>query len=171
MKKHQGEIQVDSIPGHGTEFVVTFPKAPVADKIETAASRAIEKQTPIRFLLIDDEINILKAVEMYFEDSEIDISTAKTAQEGLAAVQTGRFDVIVCDLGMDDMNGLEVGKWVARYCRSQGVPKIPFLLYTGLDKQLDDVNLEASGIDRVVNKPTPCQDLHAIIREMVTLRL
>jgi PAS domain S-box-containing protein len=170
VKKHQGEIQVDSIPGHGTEFVVTFPKAPVADKIETAASRAIEKQTPIRFLLIDDEINILKAVEMYFEGSEIDISTAKTAQEGLAAVQTGRFDIIVCDLGMDDMNGLEVGKWVARYCRSQGVPKIPFLLYTGLDKQLDEVNLEESGVDRVVNKPTPCQDLHAIIREMVTLR-
>ena len=44
--------------------------------------------------------------------------------------------------------------------------KIPFLLYTGQDKQLDAIKLKESGIDRVVNKPTPCQDLLFIIREM-----
>ena len=170
VKKHQGEIQVETTPGLGTEFVISFPKARLPDRLEAAALPSVAQQTPIRFLLIDDEINILKAVEMYFEGSEIAITTAKTAQDGMTAIKADRFDVIVCDLGMDDMNGLEVGRWVARYCRSQGVPKIPFLLYTGLDKQLDDINLEASGIDRVVNKPTPCQDLHAIIREMVTLR-
>ena len=137
---------------------------------EAEAMRPIEKQTAIRFLLIDDEINILKAVEMYFEDSEIAISTANTAQEGLAAIQSDPFDVILCDLGMDDMNGLEVGKWVVEYCRSRGIPKIPLLLYTGLDKKLDSVRLKEAGVDRVVNKPTSCRDLLYIIREMVALR-
>ena len=79
--------------------------------------------------------------------------------EGIRSIEDDRFDVILCDLGMDDMNGLEVGKWVGQYCRRQGISKIPFLLYTGLDKQLDEFNLKESGIDRVVNKPTPCQDL------------
>lgn len=170
VKKHQGEIQVDSVLGQGTEFVIKFPKSKPLETTETTAKSTIETQTPIRFLLIDDEINILKAVEMYFEDSEIDISTAKTAQEGLTAIEADRFDVILCDLGMDDMNGLEVGKWVGQFCRRQGLSKIPFLLYTGLDKQLDAVKLKESGIDRVVNKPTPCQDLLHIIREMVPLR-
>jgi len=170
VKKHQGEIHVESVLGQGTEFVLTFPKAQSLGSQETTVTRTIGKQTPIRFLLIDDEINILKAVEMYFEGSEIDIFTANTAQDGLNAIASDRFDVILCDLGMDDMNGLEVGKWVGQYCRRQGLPKIPFLLYTGMDKQLDEFNLKESGIDRVVNKPTPCQNLHSIITEMVTLR-
>jgi PAS domain S-box-containing protein len=170
VKKHQGEIHVESEPGQGTEFVLTFPKAQPVDTLETAATHVVGKLSPIRFLLIDDEINILKAVEMYFEGSEVDISTANTAHEGLMAIQTGPFDVILCDLGMDDMNGLEIGKWVGQYCQRTGLPKIPFLLYTGLDKQLDEVNLKESGIDLVVNKPTPCQNLHSIIREVVTAR-
>ncbi|MEJ2642452.1 MAG: PAS domain S-box protein [Desulfosarcinaceae bacterium] len=168
VKKHQGEIHVDSLPGQGTEFILTFPKAQPVDTFETTAIQVIEKQSPIRFLLIDDEINILKAVEMYFEGSEIDIFTANTAHEGLMAIQTSPFDVILCDLGMDDMNGLEIGKWVGQYCERIGLRKIPFLLYTGLDKQLDEFNLKESGIDRVVNKPTACHDLHSIIREVVT---
>ncbi len=71
---------------------------------------------------------------------------------------------------MDDMNGLEVGKRVREHCRRQGIQKIPFLLYTGLDRELDAVKLKESGIDRVVNKPTACQDLLHIIREAVAQR-
>jgi PAS domain S-box-containing protein len=170
VKKHQGEIQVNSIPGQGTEFKIKFPKSSPLEVPETTEGAMVEKETPIRFLLIDDEINILKAVKMYFEDSEIDITTAKTAHEGLTAIKTDRFDVVLCDMGMDDMNGLEVGKWMRNYCHSQGISKIPFLLYTGLDKQLDAVRLKESGIDRVVNKPTPCQDLLHIIRDTVSHR-
>jgi CheY-like chemotaxis protein len=170
VKKHQGEIQVESVLGQGTEFILTFPKAEPVDILETAEAQVFEGQSPIRFLLIDDEINILKAVEMYFEGSEIEISTANTAHDGLMAIQTSPFDVILCDLSMDDMNGLEIGKWVGQYCQRTGLPKIPFLLYTGLDKQLDEINLKEAGIDRVVNKPTPCQSLHTIIREVVIAR-
>lgn len=170
VKKHQGEIQVHSTPGQGTEFVISFPKAHYSKTTGKVAGSIIAEKIPIRFLLIDDEINILKAVEMYFEDTEIDISTARTAHEGIRTIEEDVFDVILCDLSMDDMNGLEVGKWVAQFCRRQGIPKIPFLLYTGLDKQLDAIKLKEGGIDRVVNKPTPCQDLLYIVREMVTAR-
>ena len=149
--------------------MLKFPKSKPLETPQTAVTNTVENQPRIRFLLIDDEINILKAVEMYFEDSEIDIYTANTAREGIRSIQDDRFDVILCDLGMDDMNGLEVGKWVGDYCRRNEISKIPFLLYTGLDKQLDAAKLRASGIDRVVNKPTPCQDLLHIIREMVVL--
>jgi CheY-like chemotaxis protein len=169
VKKHHGEIQVESIPGDGTEFILTFPQSLPVEAAETTAGSAVGKQTSIRFLLIDDEVNILKALEMFFEDTEIDIATAKTAQEGLRAIETDRFDVILCDFGMNDMNGLEIGKWLERHCRRKGISKIPFLLYTGLDKELDAVKLRESGIDRVINKPTSCKDLAHIIREMVTL--
>ncbi len=168
VKKHHGEIQVESHPGQGTEFVIIFPQAPSLAPLETGEDSAAAKHAPIRFLLIDDEVNILRAVEMYFENTEIKIATAQTAREGLNAIETQPFDVILCDLSMNDMNGLEVGKWVGDFCRRRGMAKIPFLLYTGLDKQLDATKLEEAGIDLVVNKPAPCENLRHIIREMAT---
>jgi PAS domain S-box-containing protein len=167
VKKNNGEIQVDSQLGQGTEFVVRFPKTQPHLSPETKNSRDNVNDPSIRFLLIDDEVNILKAIEMYFENTEIDIATAQTAREALATIESDHFDVILCDLSMNDMNGLEIGKWVVEYCRRKKIPKIPFLLYTGLDKHLDAAKLEKAGINRLVNKPTPCQDIHYIIKEHV----
>ena len=167
VKKHHGDILVESHPGQGTEFVITFPQATYQEPSETEGDGSAAKYAPIRFLLIDDEVNILRAVELYFENTEIEITTAQTANQGLRAIEADSFDVILCDLSMNDMNGLEVGKWVCDHCRRRGMTKIPFLLYTGLDKQLDATKLKEAGIDRVVNKPAPCEDLRQIIYEMV----
>ena len=89
---------------------------------------------------------------MFFEDTEVDVVTALTAEEGLRAIRSDHFDAILCDLGMDDINGLEVGQRVKEYCRSAGKPKIPFLLYTGLEKELDSKKLSDFGVDRIVKK-------------------
>ncbi len=167
VKKNSGDIQVDSKLGLGTEFVIRFPKAQPHPSLERKNSTIDENDGSIRFLLIDDEINILKAMEMYFENTEIDITTAQTAEEALLAIESNHFDAILCDLSMNDMNGLEVGKWVLNHCQEKRMPKIPFLLYTGLDKQLDNEKLQQSGIDCLVHKPTPCQDIYHIIKEHV----
>lgn len=167
VKKNKGEIHVHSQLGQGTEFVIEFPQSQPPISLETDRERTVEKKDSIKCLIIDDEINILKAMEMYFEGSEIDIRTASSAQNGLTAIEKNRFDVILCDLSMDDMNGLEVGKWVLDYSGHRGIPKIPFMLYTGLEKELDAVKLKKAGVDRVVNKPTSCEEISRIVKEIV----
>ncbi len=167
VKKNNGEIYVESQLGQGAEFVITFPKSTPRNIPERETGTVAGRKNPIRFLLIDDEINILRAIQMYFENTEVDLATAQTAYDGLAAIEAKRFDVILCDLSMTDMTGLEVGKWVLDYCDRIGIPKIPFLLYTGLDKHLDTVKLQNSGIDGLVNKPTPCHDIYHIIKQHV----
>ena len=169
IKKFQGNIHVNSLPGQGTEFTAIFPLVK-PDEIIIKVENIPKKHIPIRFLLIDDEVNILRSMEMYFEDSGIDITTASSAAEGIRFVHENNFDVILCDFGMDDMNGLEVGREIHKYYTDKGLNKIPFLLYTGLDKQLDAGKFEESVIDRVVNKPTSCEDLLNIIREVVADR-
>ncbi len=166
IKKFQGDIYVKSLPGQGTEFTVIFPVAK-PDEVVTRAKIIPQSDIPIRFLLIDDEVNILRSLEMYFEDMEIDVTTASSAAEGIRSVHKNNFDVILCDFGMDDMNGLEVGRRIKQYYAKKSIKKIPFLLYTGLDKQLDSGKLEESGVDRIVNKPTSCKDILTIIREVI----
>jgi CheY-like chemotaxis protein len=170
VKKNNGEIQVKSELGQGAEFVIAFPRSRRPDAQRLDQESFVVKSEPIRFLIIDDEINILNAMKMYFEDSEIDIATAHTASDGLSAIESDRFDVILCDLSMNDMNGLEVGKWVLDYSCRQKTPKIPFLLYTGLEKHLDAEKLEESGVDLVVNKPTPCEEILRIVKKFVDIR-
>ncbi len=166
IKKFQGDIHLKSQPNQGTVFTVIFP---LAEPHEIAITPELvpQEQIPIRFLLIDDEENILKSMEMYFEDSEIEITTAVSGKDGIRLVHEDTFDVILCDFGMDDINGLEVGREIKTYYEKSNMNKIPFLLYTGLDKQLDVQKLKNSGIDRVVNKPTSCEDLLTIIRGAV----
>ena len=165
VKKHRGEMQVNSVPGQGSSFTVILPLANQPDVQESQKRVPIEGHK-LNFLVIDDEINILKMMEMFFEDTEIDLATALTAKAGLQAIQQDDFDAILCDLSMDDINGLQVGKEVMAYCQKTGKPKIPFLLYTGLEKELDPKKLSESGIDRVVKKPIPCEDLLRLIQEI-----
>jgi PAS domain S-box-containing protein len=167
VKKHRGEMHVNSVPGQGTSFTVILPLANQPDVQESQKRVPIERHK-LNFLVIDDEINILKMMEMFFEDTEIDLATALTAEAGLQAIRQDDFDAILCDLSMDDINGLEVGKEVMTYCQKRGKPKIPFLLYTGLEKELDPKKLSESGIDRVVKKPIPCEDLLRLIQEIST---
>jgi PAS domain S-box-containing protein len=166
IKKHRGDLHVESTPERGTTFTVTLP---LAAHLNQRVPRQLpaERAGYFRILVIDDEVNILRAMEMYFEDAEgIDIRTACGAEKGLDIVYEGGIDAILCDLGMDGMNGWDVGKRVKSYCEDRGMPKIPFLLYTGLIRQLDGRMLEESGVDRVVRKPAAFEELERVLREV-----
>jgi two-component system cell cycle sensor histidine kinase/response regulator CckA len=167
IRRHLGDIRVQSTLGEGTTFTLILPKSTSVRQEETE-SVPLTRLAKIRFLLIDDEVNILRSMEMFFEDSEIEILTAKTAREGLHTIHNNTLDVVLCDLAMDDMNGLEVGKAIKTHCRKAGIPKIPFILYTGLDKKLDSRILKDAGVDRVVQKPIACEKLLHIIQSVVT---
>lgn len=167
LKKHQAEIQVESIVGHGTTFTLTFPRA-VPPAAKESQSAVFPTNSKIKFLIIDDEAMVLKAMELFFEDTEVELVTASSGVKGLRKFLQEDFDIVLCDLGMDDMNGWEVGKEIKRYCHIKGVSKTPFLLYTGWDRKLDADMLESSGVDRVVTKPVRCDDLLQIIREVAS---
>ena len=115
-------MHVQSIPGQGTSFTIILPLAKRPDVQQLQQLKPVTGHK-LHFLVIDDEINILKMLEMYFEDTEVEIFTALTAEEGLRSIRQDNFDVILCDLGMDEMNGLEVGKEVKEYWNTE-VPRL-----------------------------------------------
>lgn len=165
VRKHRGNMYVESVMGKGALFTVVLPLAQ-ASGWKKNEKESTEQDTKIRFLLIDDEVSILKAMELFFEDSDVEIITAQTAEKGLSIICQKVPDIVLCDLSMDDMNGWEVGRKIMEHCRNTGIPKIPFILYTGLDRHLDTEKIEQSGVDRVVTKPVSCQRLMRIISEV-----
>jgi len=169
VKKHNGEMSVKSIMGQGTTFTIILPRADALSRTKSrpAPAKLDPPASKIKFLIVDDEKNILKMMELYFEDSSIDLTTANTAQKGLQAIRNERFDVVLCDFSMDDMNGLQLCKAARDYLRESGQDKLTCLLYTGLNQKLDPAELERCGVDGVVRKPIPCAELQRIVQEAV----
>ncbi len=169
IKKHHGEMVVKSKPGKGTAFTIILP---VADALTRTEVRPLPQKLnlpddKIKFLIIDDEKNILKMMELYFEDSTIDLTTASSAEKGLKAIQRDRYDVVLCDFSMDGMNGLQLCKAAKEHIRETGNNQMKCLLYTGLSQRLESNELKRCGVDGVVRKPIPCAELQRIVQEAV----
>lgn len=123
----RGEIQVSSQLGVGTVFRVTFPpavsgvaEAPRAQQPAGAASR------PGRVLAIDDDRAVLSIVQRVLSP-EHEVVAALGAIEALERIAAGeRFDVIICDLMMPRMTGMDLHAELLRVAPDQ-VDKLIFL--------------------------------------------
>nr|MBA2541943.1 response regulator [Deltaproteobacteria bacterium] len=90
-----GEISVASEPGEGSSFTVTLPVMP--DAVATLP----------RVLVIDDESRICRLIVRMFEN-KADVVTVNNARDGLAHLQTEPFDLVLCDVMMPDMTGIDL---------------------------------------------------------------
>ncbi len=62
---------------------------------------------PIRILVVDDEEVVLLSVRKVFKGADFDMDTVQSPQLGLAMMESRRYDVVITDLMMPGMNGLE----------------------------------------------------------------
>ena len=107
-----GEIAVESTVGRGSTFTVILPVAS-GGAASSGRDRAPE-QSGIRVLLVDDEVGIGRAVTLLLAP-ETEVVAVTRAEDALAKLAGGEdFDVILCDLMMPDITGIELYERIAR---------------------------------------------------------
>ena len=106
---HGGSIEVDSEVGRGTTFTLRFPVASPAPETRRPTPTGGDRATrPLDVLVVDDEQAITSFLARYLGARGHAVLTAQNGTEALGAARQGEFDVVICDLRMPGMDGVQV---------------------------------------------------------------
>ena len=113
---------------------------------------------PARILLVDDEIPIQRAVAPLLRSRGYEVDVAATGEEALEMIRTRTPDLIVLDLGLPDMEGIEI----CRRVRTESA--VPIVVLSARGAEADKVASLDLGADDYVTKPFGPEELLARIR-------
>lgn len=116
-----------------------------------------EKNLP-RILVVDDEKAIQRFLRNALSSSEFSVHLAGSGKEGLAMALAVRPDLIILDLGLQDLDGLEVLRRLREWS------KVPVIILSVRDREGEKVAALDSGADDYVTKPFGIGELLARIR-------
>ncbi|MBI3872799.1 MAG: response regulator [candidate division Zixibacteria bacterium] len=94
-----------------------------------------------RLLIVDDELLIRDLLYDFFKGREYDIAVADSGQSALAQLERGRFDTVILDLKMPDMDGLELAGRIRE--TDERVPIIFMTGYPSLESAIEAVRRHA----------------------------
>src|SRR5262249_37082113 len=118
---------------------------------------------PLRILLVEDSRDVLFLMKMELENLGYSVLTARDAETGLNIAARERPDLIISDIKMPGMDGLELIK------RLRAVPELsstPAIALTGYDTEQDRAQGLAAGYNAHISKPVDPQELAELIRSL-----
>ena len=111
-----------------------------------------------RILIIDDELAIRRFLHTILSGGEFTLHEAENGHSGLAAAATFKPDVILLDLGLPDLDGIEVIRRIREWS------PVPIIVLSVREHEADKVAALDSGADDYLTKPFGVSELRARIR-------
>jgi PAS domain S-box-containing protein len=147
---HHGTLQAKSRgQGHGSEFVIEIPLVAVPEAANDSSARKPGSAVR-RILVVDDNVDAATMVAYFFNQLGHNVYTAHSGDEALRINATFLPEIILLDLGMPGIDGLEV----ARRIRRQRFAHDPIIVaLTGWGKPDDERHTKEAGFDRHFLKP------------------
>ncbi|MDM8550915.1 response regulator, partial [Desulfobacterales bacterium HSG2] len=165
-----GEIQVESEMGKGSVFSFTAVFKPgdaekvQAEKQKKEAEAPFETEHGLKILLAEDNPVNFKVAMKFLEQLGHDPVNAGDGKQVLTILGQARFDLVLMDLEMPEMDGLEASRRIRAGEAGDANRKIPIIAMTA--HTVGDIRekCEAAGMNDVVTKPVDFYELNSIIK-------
>ena len=179
IRRHGGNIEVESQYGSGTEFRITLPIATIVEngiKVELAnpepaaalvdeCSSLNDEHAQPRLLVVDDEDFVRDLLQEILEGEDCVVQLAASGSEALEMFRDIQFDAVCTDVGMPGMSGWEL----AREIRSLN-QQIPIAVITGWGEAVGSNEQKAAGVNWVIAKPFTADRISELVRDITRHR-
>ena len=107
-----------------------------------------------RVLVVEDEEPVRTLLKDAFSAEGHSVTEAVTGAEALKLLDEKNFDLLVCDLGLPELSGLHVARWVKEFR-----PELPVIIATGYSEMIATEDYDKARIDEVIRKPFAVTDV------------
>jgi PAS domain S-box-containing protein len=164
-----GQVTVESAgAGQGSRFIITLPWRPaetpsqLASRKETGATLIMPSGRPAVVLLADDNQATLTAIGDFLQSLSAQVVTANDGRAALAQARAVRPDLIVMDIQMPDLDGLEA---IQRLRATPETSHTPIIALTALVMSGDRERCLSAGANDYLSKPVRLNELiHSAVR-------
>jgi PAS domain S-box-containing protein len=160
MERHGGRVDVTSVSGQGTTFTLGFQPAP-AEPIGTAPDSPPARTLSRRILVIDDDPTVRCTMTELLRAAGQTVLVAESGPAGLAHLAHTLPDLVLTDLGMPEMSGVDVARRV-----KAAHPRLPVVLLTGWGDTATLPPEDRQVVDRVLGKPVRLAELLRVVAEL-----
>jgi CheY-like chemotaxis protein len=154
---HGGRISVRSEPGKGTEFYCTLPLRPLLEVPQDGMGAAVK-----RVLVADDDPDIRQLLSDRLHASGYFVETAIDGAHALKILRGETFDGLILDIGMPDMDGLEVLQQIR-----ERDARMPVIMVTASGSKERAVQAVGIGAQAYILKPFDPTELEHVIEHWI----
>ncbi len=166
---HRGTITAES-PGEqqGATFTVRLPlmKASVPEEKVIGTFESLLFCLDLRILIVDDDVDTREFLKFLLEDHKASVTVATSANEAYAILAQSKFDLLISDLGMPEVDGYNLINQIRAMPPELG-GEIPAIALTAYATEIDRRRVLAAGFQQHIAKPVEPDKLLAAIADLL----
>jgi CheY-like chemotaxis protein len=162
---HGGSIAAHSGgPGRGSEFVVRLPLGltPIATQTDPTQPSFRVAGIRLKVLVVDDNTDLVEMLKLAVEGMGHEVRTALDGQSAISTALAYRPDVVLLDLGLPIVSGLDVARELRRHGE---IADMRLVALTGWGQEVDRRHTSEVGFDYHLTKPTAPEELERLLAQ------
>jgi len=161
IQRHGGKLGIKSRLKEGTKFTIDLPAPDEPIELEVAPEFK-RPVSPLRVLVVDDHPGIRETVGAYLAEDHHRVETAADGQEAWEKFRRDRFDLVITDRAMPEMNGDKLAAMIKEID-----PGEPIIMLTGFADLMNEPGSRSKHVNLVISKPVRLEGLRRAIEDVM----